>query len=239
MITYKIHLIRHGMTEANERGLYAGRRTDVPLCAEGRARLQALQEHCGYPQAQLVYTSPLARCRETAELLYPEQYIVEADGLAECDFGEFDGKELAVLKEDARFLAWVGSKDGAPPPGGEGAQAFEARVSAALEEIFADLMKRRATSCAVVTHGGIIALLLAKYAQGAERDMHRWMVEDGCGWTILMTPQMWMRDGGFEVYEKLPYRADAFLRLGPGKFKEELARWKREKEEEASNGWAD
>lgn len=237
MITYKIHLIRHGMTEANERGIYAGRRTDVPLCPDGRARLAALQEHCGYPQAQLVYTSPMQRCRETAELLYPERLLVEREGLAECDFGEFDGRALSELKADEQFLTWLGGKGAVAPPGGESAEEFEARVSAALESIFADMMQRKAYSAAVVTHGGIIALLLAKYARGdGERTLQGWMVEDGCGWTVQMTPQMWMRDGGLEVYEKLPYRVDAYLRLGPEKFRAELEQWEREKEEEVYHG---
>ena len=34
MVTYKLHFIRHGMTDGNRTGRYVGR-TDVPLCQEG------------------------------------------------------------------------------------------------------------------------------------------------------------------------------------------------------------
>ena len=39
MKTFKLHLIRHGMTAGNLQGLYIGRGTDIPLCDEGRAQL--------------------------------------------------------------------------------------------------------------------------------------------------------------------------------------------------------
>ena len=32
MKTFKRHLIRHGMTEGNRKGLYIGSGTDIPLC---------------------------------------------------------------------------------------------------------------------------------------------------------------------------------------------------------------
>ena len=232
MITYKIHLVRHGMTAANERGLYAGRRTDLPICGEGEQRLRALKKHCGYPQVQKVYTSPLLRCTQTAELIFPENWVVPVDGFAECDFGVFDGQAISELKADARYNEWVASGLREAPPGGEGAKELEERVSAAFEAAFADMMQNKLTSCAIVTHGGIIAMLMAKYARPRGEGMYGWMAEDGCGWTVLMSPQMWMRDGGFEVYEKLPYRAEAYLRLGAAEFERELKRWNEQNREE-------
>ena len=35
MITYKLHLIRHGQTEGNQKGLFVGR-TDMPVSEERR-----------------------------------------------------------------------------------------------------------------------------------------------------------------------------------------------------------
>ena len=40
MKTFKLHLIRHGVTEGNLQGLYIGSGTDLPLCQEGRAQLE-------------------------------------------------------------------------------------------------------------------------------------------------------------------------------------------------------
>ena len=44
MKTFKLHLIRHGITAGNLQGLYIGSGTDLPLCDEGRAQLADLKE---------------------------------------------------------------------------------------------------------------------------------------------------------------------------------------------------
>ena len=56
---YKLHLIRHGLTEGNLQGLYIGSGSDLPLCAEGRAQLKTLKKDFDYPQVPLVFTSPM------------------------------------------------------------------------------------------------------------------------------------------------------------------------------------
>ena len=63
MKTFKLHLIRHGMTAGNLQGLYIGSGTDIPLCDEGRAQLKELKERFEYPQVDTVFSSPLVRCQ--------------------------------------------------------------------------------------------------------------------------------------------------------------------------------
>ena len=48
MKTYKIHLIRHGMTDANILGTYIGNRTDMPLSPEGVRELKNLKQNLEY-----------------------------------------------------------------------------------------------------------------------------------------------------------------------------------------------
>ena len=60
-------LIRHGQTQGNRERRYIGCRTDEPLCPEGIAQLQ--NRH--YPPVSRVFVSPMRRCVETANLLYP------------------------------------------------------------------------------------------------------------------------------------------------------------------------
>ena len=71
MVTYKLHLVRHGMTMGNLEGRYVGR-MDIPVCADGVKELKALMEKHNYPAVQEVYTSPLIRCRQTADILFPD-----------------------------------------------------------------------------------------------------------------------------------------------------------------------
>ena len=108
MKTYLIHLIRHGMTAGNEDGRYIGR-TDLPLSPEGLAALLELKKKYEYPGAVRFFTSPLTRCRQTLEVLYPGCTPTPVEGLAECDFGRFEGKSLRELKGDEQFCAgWRG-----------------------------------------------------------------------------------------------------------------------------------
>lgn len=203
MLTYKIHLLRHGLTQANLDGRYIGC-TDLPLCAQGRAQLERLKSTCEYPWAERVYTSPLLRARQTAELLYPGRPFEPLDKLRELDFGDFEGRTIADLEKDPAFKAWIAAPAGAAPPHGESAAALVGRSVEAVAYIFAQMMERRMTSVAVVTHGALIMNLLA--AMGLpEREAVRWNAGPGEGYTLLLSAQMWMRDQKFEVYEQLPY----------------------------------
>ena len=67
---YKLHLIRHGLTAGNLQGLYIGSGTDLPLCDEGRAQLEELKRSFTYPNVPLVFTSPMLRATQTAEVLF-------------------------------------------------------------------------------------------------------------------------------------------------------------------------
>ena len=49
MKTYKIHLIRHGATDANVLGQYIGQRTDTPLSPEGLNELRLLKDNLEKP----------------------------------------------------------------------------------------------------------------------------------------------------------------------------------------------
>ena len=202
MRTYKIHLIRHGLTQGNLEGRYIGT-TDLPLCPQGRAQLEALLAQGEYPPVDRVYVSPLLRARQTAQLLFPDRQLVEEPGLRELDFGAFEGRTGAELEGSPDFARWISSPQAAPP-GGESAAQLMARVTDAVAHIFAQMMREQVTSVAAVTHGGIIANLLA--AMGLpQREAVRWSVGPGEGYTLLVTPQMWMRDHKFEVYGQLPW----------------------------------
>lgn len=203
MVNYQLHFIRHGTTQGNLEGRYIGS-TDLPLCPQGRRELEALLDTREYPKVQAVYVSPLLRCRQTAELLYPESWVRVVDQLREYDFGEFEGKSMQELAETGAFPLWVTNSLRTAPPGGEDPVAFTQRILQGLQAVFYDMMEQRITSAAVVTHGGVITSLLSAVAM-PRQPYSRWLVENGCGFTVVMTPQMWMRDHLVEAVGTLPY----------------------------------
>ena len=204
MKSYKIHLIRHGRTQANEEGLYVGR-TDLPLSPGGLNALLALREGGGYPTAGRFFTSPLTRCRQTLEVLYPgcRQEVVE--GLAECDFGRWEGRSAASLQQDASFRDWIAGKR-AEIPEGEDAAVFQRRVTAAFEELVRELMRAGDTQAVVCTHGGVIMTLLTALGL-PKREPKLWMTGNGRGYTVATSAQLWSQGQVVEVFDPLPYDA--------------------------------
>lgn len=205
MKTYKIHLLRHGLTEANEQGRYIGR-TDSPLSPAGLARLLERKAAGGSPPARRFFTSPLVRCRQTLEVLYPGCKAELLPGLRECDFGEWDGKRVSELKSDPRFAAWLSGKT-RDIPGGEDADTFEKRVSAEFESLVETLMRAGDTEAVVCTHGGVVMLLMAKYAL-PRLPLQEWAGPDGGGFTLRVTPGVWMREPVAEAVCSLPWERE-------------------------------
>ncbi len=201
MKSYKIHLIRHGLTEANEKGMYLGR-TDLPLSPSGLADLLHKKEEAVYPTAKYFYTAPLSRCRQTLEVLYPGNQAEVIAELTECDFGRFDGKTAAELQYDDDFQKWI---TGASTliPDGEDAAAFQARVMAAFESIVEDVMKKGDGDAVICTHGGVIMLIMAAYAL-PQADVSAWGAEAGCGFTVRVSPSLWMREPVAEAIDYVP-----------------------------------
>ena len=77
------------------------------------------------------------------------------------------------------------------------------RVCAAFEKLVEELMRTRTTSAVIVAHGGVLMTILSAY--GLPRaGFYDWITENGCGYSIRITPGLWMRSMVAEVYAKLP-----------------------------------
>ena len=166
--------IRHGLTAGNLKKRYIGS-TDEPLCGEGIARLK-MQE---YPRCEVLVCSPMKRCLQTAELIFPGQEIVTDSALRECDFGDFEGRNYAELSGNADYQGWIDSGGALPFPNGEVPQDFRERCTSA----FGRLVSRfgSSQSLAFVVHGGTIMSIFEKYAV-PRRDYFGWYCENGCGY---------------------------------------------------------
>ncbi len=202
MKSYYVHLIRHGLTDAAIEGRYIGH-TDVSLCEEGRAQLGQLKDDCKYPDVQAAFSSPLKRCIETAQILYPDNSPIVIPDLIEYYFGEFENHTAEELKDHPLFSSWLAGDEGVVPPFGESNEDFSARICNAFTKIVEGLMKTSTTTAAIITHGGIIMALLSVYGI-PELPMHEWLTPCGCGYTVRITPSVWMSGQKFEIVEEIP-----------------------------------
>lgn len=196
MKTYKLHLIRHGMTDGNIKGQYIGR-TELPVTPEGITALNNLKNNIEYPNVQKVYSSPMLRCRQTAKIIYPQKDILVVPNLIEYDFGEFEGKTASELESRPEYFEWTSGKRTAPP-GGEDSTEFAKRICLGINEVVRDMMNSDVDESAVFMHGGTIMMFLASCAL-PRRKLVEWTTDNGRGYSILITPSLYQKSGVVEV----------------------------------------
>lgn len=161
----RIYLIRHSMTKGNKEKRYIGT-TDESLCLEG---IQLLEERKGmYPEVTYVYVSPMKRCVQTAEMIYPEMMKAGAyscnEKLRECDFGLFENHNYIELSGCPEYQAWIDSGGKLPFPEGESREAFIRRTLEGFREVVRDAQAHDRETIAVVAHGGTIMSIMERYA---------------------------------------------------------------------------
>ncbi len=204
---YRMSLIRHGRTQANEKGIYIGS-TDYPLSDKGASELCGKMDLYEYPRVQRVYSSPLRRCTETAEILFPDQELYIAEELRELNFGEFDGKSVDELIHREDYKTWLrGGSPDVRPPGGESAEELCIRSYKVLHRMLLDMMESDLEHCAVITHGGVITNMLACFGL-PKLSAKEISCEPGEGFEILFTAQLWQQAQAFEILGMTPYSRD-------------------------------
>ena len=201
MRTYKLHLIRHGMTEGNLNGQYIGS-TDLEVTTNGIIELETLKSKGIYPKCDMVFSSPMKRAMETAKIIFPEKEIIPNDNLREIDFGDFEGKTADELKDSAEYTDWVSGKL-ASAPNGESTVDFAARLCVGIGEIVRTMMDKGVYSAGVVMHGGAIMTLLS-VAAVPRRRMAQWACGNGRGYTVRITPSLYQKSGILEVIAEIP-----------------------------------
>lgn len=209
MKTYKLHIIRHGLTQANLDGQYIGHK-DVSLCPQGIADLNKIKKDYIYPDVQVVFTSPMKRCLETCHIIYPniEQPLI-IEGLIEYNFGEFEGKTAEELKDNEDFTKWIGGGLDVAPPFGESSREFGERIGTTFERIVDAMLQTGIDEAAIITHGGVLNALMAMYAL-PQAKMTDWMCDDGFGYTLRITPSLWSEGHKVEAAAKCPIERKTF-----------------------------
>ena len=203
MKTYKLHFIRHGITEANLQGIYCGT-TDYPLCEEGLNGLNALMNDYQYPYVDVVYSSPLLRAMQTAMILFPNCEYIAVENLREASFGRFDGKKMADLKNDEEFQKWIVPGSDFTPAGVEPSKSFHVRCREGVIQVVDDMMRSGYTSAAIVTHASVISSSFQALAY-PQLSGYDWSCEPGMGFTLRADPSLFIREPLLEYVGEVPF----------------------------------
>lgn len=196
----KIVFIRHLPTPGNEKRQYIGS-TDEDLSERAAAEFRKMyKEHKGemYPPVQYVIASPMKRCIQTAELIWPGHEIITEPMLRECGFGAYERKTYEELKDEPEYIRWLESGGMTAFPGGEDQMEFRRRCAAGVEKWIGRLLETDADSAAFVVHGGTIMAAMAAMADPSGREtadsganFYRWQVENGCGYRTQILREEW------------------------------------------------
>lgn len=171
----KICFIRHGKTFGNLEKRYIGK-TDEPLCETGIKELKKMH----FPQSDLLICSPMKRCIQTAEILFPKQKYIIFSSLRECDFGDFEKKNYHDLNGDIYYQMWIDSGGEIAFLNGELPSDFRKRCTAGFSEIVEQYADK--ASITFVVHGGTIMAILNQFSD-LHQDYFDWHCENGHGYS--------------------------------------------------------
>ncbi|EGT0619927.1 adenosylcobalamin/alpha-ribazole phosphatase [Citrobacter braakii] len=180
----RLWLVRHGETEANVAGLYSGH-APTPLTERGIAQAQTLGTLLRNVPVDNVLCSELERARHTTQLILAEREVPVRNmpELNEMFFGDWEMRHHRDLaREDAEnYAVWCNDWQNATPTNGEGFQAFSQRV----ERFIAQLADYKACqNLLVVSHQGVLSVLIARLLSMPAAAMWHFRVEQGC-WSAI------------------------------------------------------
>lgn len=157
-----ILLVRHAQNNWVKKHRLAGWTPGVLLNDEGHKQAAALGDRLAHLPLAAIYSSPLERCRETADYVAKLHDLdpLELPEMGEVRYGEWEGAEIKALskKPEWHVVQFFPSRFGFPE--GETLRGVQSRAVNALEQLAA----RHATEMvAVVSHADVIKLVLAHY----------------------------------------------------------------------------
>nr|HAT2256574.1 adenosylcobalamin/alpha-ribazole phosphatase [Citrobacter freundii] len=180
----RLWLVRHGETEANVAGLYSGH-APTPLTERGIAQAQTLGTLLRNVPVDNVLCSELERARHTTQLILGDREVPVRNmpELNEMFFGDWEMRHHRDLaREDAEnYAVWCNDWQNATPTNGEGFQAFSQRVERFIAQL-ADY--KTCQNLLVVSHQGVLSVLIARLLSMPAAAMWHFRVEQGC-WSAI------------------------------------------------------
>jgi broad specificity phosphatase PhoE len=173
-----VFLIRHGVTPWNAEQRVLGQR-DIPLSPAGVHQAEAAATALASVKLGEVLSSPLQRAVQTAEIIGRSASIEVARDPRLIDFklGKWTGMSYGEIAANDEYQQFLRQPDAMTIPGGESLDEIKRRAVSAVEQALSDSPSGDAV--AIVTHAGIIRVLLAHYMGSPPANYHRIRVNPG------------------------------------------------------------
>ncbi|MBT8493716.1 MAG: histidine phosphatase family protein [Deltaproteobacteria bacterium] len=173
-----VFLIRHGVTPWHDEGKVLGQR-DMPLSERGLSQSQAAANSLGSVQISDVVSSPLQRSIQAAEIIGKANGIEVARDPRLTDFrvGKWSGMPYQEIATSPEYLRFIDNPLSERIPGGESLAEIRDRSVAAVEQALVD--SPTGDAIVIVTHAGIIRVILSHYLGSNPANYHRIRVSPG------------------------------------------------------------
>lgn len=151
----KIYITRHSLTTWNEEKRLQGWKNS-DLTKQGLEDAKRLGNYLKNQSFDGIYSSPLKRAKETAQLIFPNKTIIEDDRLKEMNFGDYEGKFIDELKKEKDYYTlWNEPQGDFSIKNGETYQEVVDRVLDFIEEKYKENKK-----CIFITIHGMLFTVL-------------------------------------------------------------------------------
>ncbi|WP_279230721.1 MULTISPECIES: histidine phosphatase family protein [Clostridia] len=188
----EIYLIRHLKTKGNVEHRYIGTTDESLIKKETQlATIEQMQNElkkCQLPD--MLISSPLKRCVETAKIYFPDIALQLQPKLKESDFGLFENKNHEELQAFPEYQAWLESNGTLPFPKGESRESFLKRCRDGFEESIFQAIKQHKKCVCFVIHGGSIMAVLSQFSEQAS-EFYDWLLKNGEGYQMYLDEKEW------------------------------------------------
>ena len=188
-----IYLVRHAETDWNKEKRYQGGK-DIPLSNTGIEQARQLARRLKKVKFDVVYSSPLQRARQTAELLSRDNSppIILEPAFREISHGLWEGLRVDEIMErfPKEFRLWKEKPHQVKMPQGESLHDLWKRVVPRFLELVAQTQGERIL---IIGHGGVNRVILMYCLKMELKDYWKLIQNSTCVNLIEMTSK------GFQV----------------------------------------
>lgn len=145
----KVYYVRHGQSEANVRGVFAGGGTDTPLTELGKQQARDVAKDLRSKKIDVIVASPMSRTLDTAKIIaeeinLPQENIIQDVRIKEYNTGEMAGFKLEGMTSERLIAA----------KGAENPHSFARRVRESLIDV-----RKQEANVLIVGHGGTMKII--------------------------------------------------------------------------------